>query len=91
MERLRFIDGDSHVLEPEAIWEDYLEKKYRHLINGHVRWVTAASGNGVNAVDESSTRDNALALRAGAGGDGYAAFGRSRYQRRHPQFPGPRP
>ena len=21
MERLRFIDGDSHVLEPEAIWD----------------------------------------------------------------------
>ena len=53
METLRFIDGDSHVLEPEAIWQDYLEEKYRDLVSGHVRWVTAPSGKGVNAVDES--------------------------------------
>jgi hypothetical protein len=26
METLRFIDGDSHILEPERIWQDYLEK-----------------------------------------------------------------
>ena len=62
MESLRFIDGDSHVLEPESIWENYLEKKYRNLVSGHVRWVTAPSGNGINAVDESSSRETALAF-----------------------------
>ena len=62
MEALRFIDGDSHVLEPESIWENYLEKKYRNLVSGHVRWVTAPSGNGINAVDETSTRETALAF-----------------------------
>ena len=62
MEPLRFIDGDSHVLEPESIWQNYLEKKYRNLVSGHVRWVTAPSGKGVNDVDASSTRETALAF-----------------------------
>ena len=39
METLKFIDGDAHILEPEGSWQDYLEKKYQHLINGHVRWI----------------------------------------------------
>ena len=62
MEPLRFIDGDSHVLEPESIWENYLEKKYRNLVSGHVRWVTAPPGKGVNDVDVSSARDKTLAF-----------------------------
>ena len=62
MDSLRFIDGDSHVLEPESIWQDYLEKKYRNLVSGHVRWVTAPSGNGINDVDQTSTRETALAF-----------------------------
>ena len=28
METLKFIDGDAHILEPEGIWQDYLEKKF---------------------------------------------------------------
>ncbi len=59
MERLRFIDGDAHVLEPERIWQDYLEKKYQHLISGHVRWVRTASGDG--STGEASD-NNALAF-----------------------------
>ena len=59
-ERLRFIDGDSHVLEPESIWENYLEKKYRDLINGHVRWVRVPSENGGNG--HNGDRTNSLAF-----------------------------
>ena len=64
MERLRFIDGDSHVLEPEAIWEEYLEEKYRHLINGHVRWVRTGQngGNGANGAAQNGGEKNALAF-----------------------------
>jgi predicted TIM-barrel fold metal-dependent hydrolase len=31
MERCRFIDADSHVLEPDDLWVRYLEPKYRDL------------------------------------------------------------
>ena len=62
MERLRFIDGDAHVLEPERIWQDYLEKKYQHLISGHVRWVRTGSGDGSNG-DASETKASPSSLR----------------------------
>ena len=29
MSRVRFIDADSHILEPNDIWEKYLEPKFR--------------------------------------------------------------
>ena len=29
MSRVRFIDSDSHILEPNNIWERYLEPKFR--------------------------------------------------------------
>ena len=45
MEALRFIDGDAHILEPESIWENYLEKKYQPLIQAHARWVRASGGS----------------------------------------------
>ena len=38
MERIKFIDGDSHVLEPPSLWENYLEKQYQPLIKGFCRW-----------------------------------------------------
>ena len=38
MERIKFIDGDSHVLEPPSLWEHYLEKQYQPLIKGFCRW-----------------------------------------------------
>jgi len=60
MEPLRFIDGDAHVLEPEAIWEDYLEKKYQHLIKGHVRWVRGATATEGIALD--SGKENSLSF-----------------------------
>ena len=62
MEALRFIDGDSHVLEPESIWQNYLEEEYRNQVSAHVRWITAPSGKGINEVDNSSTRESALAF-----------------------------
>ena len=50
METLKFIDGDAHILEPEEIWQDYLEKKYQHLIKGHVRWIRGSSPGAPEAV-----------------------------------------
>ena len=38
MERYRFIDSDSHVFEPEGLWDSYLEPKYRGVIRGFVRY-----------------------------------------------------
>jgi predicted TIM-barrel fold metal-dependent hydrolase len=38
MERLRFIDSDAHVFEPEDLWENYLESKYLPLINSYVNY-----------------------------------------------------
>ena len=38
MERIKFIDGDSHVLEPPSIWANYLEKPYQPFIKGFCRW-----------------------------------------------------
>ena len=44
MQRIKFIDGDSHILEPESIWTDYLEKKYQPFITkGHARWARISS------------------------------------------------
>ena len=31
MERHGFIDTDSHVIEPDDLWDNYLEEKYRAL------------------------------------------------------------
>ena len=49
MEELRFIDGDSHVLEPEAIWTDYLEKKYQPLVKGLDADIEVTVTNGSNS------------------------------------------
>ena len=63
MENLRFIDGDSHILEPESIWTDYLEKKYQHLISGHVRWTRISANEGIEAVVSADDgRENSLAF-----------------------------
>ncbi len=39
MDRVRFIDADSHILEPNDIWERYLEPKFRaempHIYTGY--------------------------------------------------------
>ena len=56
METLRFIDGDAHVLEPEGIWQEYLEKKYQHLIKGHVRWVRDTGSIPSDAGKENSLK-----------------------------------
>ena len=36
MERHRFIDSDAHVFEPQNLWDDYLEPKYRGVIKAVV-------------------------------------------------------
>ena len=44
MERLRFIDGDAHILEPQDIWDEYLEKKYKGAVGkGFARWAHAST------------------------------------------------
>ena len=44
MERLRFIDGDAHILEPQDIWDEYLEKKYKGTVGkGFARWAHAST------------------------------------------------
>ena len=44
MERVRFIDGDAHILEPQDIWDEYLEKKYKGAVGkGFARWAHAST------------------------------------------------
>ncbi len=39
MDDFKLIDGDAHILEHDNIFDNYLEKKYRHLIDeASVRW-----------------------------------------------------
>ena len=60
MENLRFIDGDSHVLEPEEIWTNYLEKKYQPLVKGHVRWVRDSANGDTQAIPLESGKVNPM-------------------------------
>ena len=62
MENLRFIDGDSHVLEPEEIWTDYLEKKYQPLVKGHVRWVRGSTNGGTQAIPMEIGKGNPMSF-----------------------------
>ena len=38
MEGYRFIDSDAHIFEPENIWDNYLESKYRSEISSFVNY-----------------------------------------------------
>ena len=62
MDNIRFIDGDSHVLEPEKIWTDYLEKKYQPLVKGHVRWVRGSSNGDTKAIPLESGKENPMSF-----------------------------
>ena len=62
MDNIRFIDGDSHVLEPETIWTDYLEKKYQPLVKGHVRWVRGSSNGDTKAIPLESGKENPMSF-----------------------------
>ena len=39
MQRYRFVDTDSHVFEPEDIWDNYLEPEYRGVIRSVNKYV----------------------------------------------------
>ena len=38
MEGFRFIDCDAHIFEPEDLWDNYLESKYRREISSYVNY-----------------------------------------------------
>ena len=38
MEGYRFVDSDAHIFEPENIWDNYLESKYRSEISSFVNY-----------------------------------------------------
>ncbi len=42
MERFRFVDSDSHVLEPEDMWDNYLEKRHQGMVKGYFKYVRAS-------------------------------------------------
>jgi len=41
MERVKFVDSDAHVVEPDDIWDNYLERKYQGEIKSHVAYERA--------------------------------------------------
>ena len=58
MERYRFIDSDAHIFEPDNIWDDYLESKYRPDIKSYVNYKRASEiGEEGTFVKEAGSED----------------------------------
>jgi predicted TIM-barrel fold metal-dependent hydrolase len=64
MDRLKFIDADSHVMEPEDLWNNYLEEKYRHRVKAFTDY---KRDPGIGETGMASGKDTA--------GDGQAPLG----------------
>src|SRR2546430_12499077 len=54
--RFAVFDGDSHVVEPKAVWEQYLEPEYRTL-GKHALWREDGGDNSYLKVKGTMCRD----------------------------------
>ena len=41
MDRVKFVDSDAHVVEPDSLWDNYLESKYKGRIKSHLAYERA--------------------------------------------------
>ena len=59
-----FIDSDSHVIEPPALWEEYLEPEYRTL-GKHGLWRHEGPTGAYLKINGEIFRDNATPICRG--------------------------
>ncbi len=57
MRRYRFIDSDAHIFEPENIWENYLESRYRSEIRSYVNYKRQSESSDPSRLKDASEDD----------------------------------